>query len=97
MTCRELDTVVVTKDLSALGLRSGDIGTVVQVYPQAALGWNSSRPREPLRRLRPWMPIQCGPLAAMTCLRCVSWMRPEPTAGVGFPAYSQVMAMQNVA
>jgi hypothetical protein len=37
MTYQELDTVVVTKDLPTLGLRSGDIGTVVQVYTQGAL------------------------------------------------------------
>jgi hypothetical protein len=37
MTYRELDTVVVTKHLPALGLRSGDIGTVVQTYKHDAL------------------------------------------------------------
>lgn len=37
MTYRELDTVVVTKDLPALGLRRGDVGAVVQVYSPAAL------------------------------------------------------------
>jgi hypothetical protein len=37
MTYRELDTVVVTKDLPAPGLKRGDIGTVVQVYSDAAL------------------------------------------------------------
>lgn len=37
MTYRELDTVVVTKDLPALGLKRGDVGAVVQVYSQDAL------------------------------------------------------------
>jgi hypothetical protein len=37
MTYRELDTVVVTKDLPALGLKRGDVGAVVQVYAPTAL------------------------------------------------------------
>ena len=37
MTYRELDTVVITKDLPALGLRRGDVGAVVQVYSPEAL------------------------------------------------------------
>ncbi len=37
MTYRELDTVVVTKDLPALGLKRGDVGAVVQVYSPDAL------------------------------------------------------------
>ena len=37
MTYRELDTVVVTKDLPALGLKRGDVGAVVQVYSRDAL------------------------------------------------------------
>lgn len=37
MTYRELDTIVVTKDLPALGLRRGDVGAVVQVYSRDAL------------------------------------------------------------
>jgi len=32
MTFKELDTVVLEKDFPALGLRKGDLGTVVQVY-----------------------------------------------------------------
>jgi len=37
MTYRELDTVVVTKDLPALGLKRGDVGAVVQVYARSGL------------------------------------------------------------
>jgi hypothetical protein len=37
MTYRELDTVVVTKDLPALELKRGDVGAVVQVYSPTAL------------------------------------------------------------
>lgn len=37
MTFRELDTVVVAKDLPAHGLRRGDVGAVVQVYSPTAL------------------------------------------------------------
>jgi hypothetical protein len=37
MMYRDLDTVVVTKDLPELGLRRGDVGAVVQVYSRDAL------------------------------------------------------------
>jgi hypothetical protein len=37
MTYRELDTVVVTKDLPAHGLKRGDVGAVVHVYSPTAL------------------------------------------------------------
>jgi hypothetical protein len=37
MTYRELDTVVVTKDLPELGLKRGDVGAVVLVYSPDAL------------------------------------------------------------
>jgi hypothetical protein len=37
MTFRELDTVVVAKDLPAHGLRRGDVGAVVQVYSPASI------------------------------------------------------------
>jgi hypothetical protein len=37
MAYRELDPVVVTKDLPVYGLRLGDMGAVVQVYSQHAL------------------------------------------------------------
>ena len=37
MTYRELDTVVVTKDLPVLELKRGDVGAVVQVYSPTAL------------------------------------------------------------
>ena len=37
MTYRELDTVVVTKDLPTLELKQGDVGAVVQVYSSKAL------------------------------------------------------------
>jgi len=36
MPIKELDTVVVTTDLPAYGLRAGDLGAVVQVYPYSA-------------------------------------------------------------
>ena len=34
---RELDTVVLTRDVPEVGLRAGDLGTVVQVYAPDAL------------------------------------------------------------
>jgi Domain of unknown function (DUF4926) len=37
MTYRELDTVLVTRDLPAHGLRRGDVGAVVRVYSPSAL------------------------------------------------------------
>lgn len=37
MTFRELDTVVVAKDLPAHGLRRGDVGAVVQVYSPTSI------------------------------------------------------------
>ena len=37
MTFRELDTVVVAKDIPAHGLRRGDAGAVVQVYSMASI------------------------------------------------------------
>ncbi len=37
MTFRELDTVVVAKDLPAHGLRLGDVGAVVQVYSPTSI------------------------------------------------------------
>ncbi|MBV6416292.1 MAG: hypothetical protein CMLOHMNK_00823 [Steroidobacteraceae bacterium] len=37
MTFRELDTVVVTSDLPAHGLKRGDVGAVVQVYSAHAV------------------------------------------------------------
>lgn len=37
MTFRELDTVVLAKDFPAHGLRSGDVGAVVQVYSPASI------------------------------------------------------------
>ena len=37
MTYRELDTVVVTRDLPELGLKRGDVGAVVQIYSPSAL------------------------------------------------------------
>ena len=37
MTYRELDTVVVTIDLPAHGLKRGDVGAVVQVYNPGTL------------------------------------------------------------
>ncbi|MBI2187344.1 MAG: DUF4926 domain-containing protein [Acidobacteria bacterium] len=36
-TFRELDTVVLVRDLPEAGLRSGDLGAVVQVYGDEAL------------------------------------------------------------
>ncbi len=38
MTLRPLDVVVLTHDLPAHGLRSGDLGAVVEVYAPDALG-----------------------------------------------------------
>ena len=37
MTYRELDTVVVTKELPAFELKQGDVGAVVQVYSPTAV------------------------------------------------------------
>ena len=37
MAYRELDVIVVTKDLPEFGLRHGDMGAVVQVYSPHAL------------------------------------------------------------
>lgn len=37
MTYRELDTILVTRDLPSLGLRRGDAGAVVQVYSPGVL------------------------------------------------------------
>lgn len=34
---RELDTVVLVRDVPQAGLRAGDLGAVVQVYPPEAL------------------------------------------------------------
>ena len=34
---RELDTVVVTRDMPEAGLRTGDLGAVVQIYDAATL------------------------------------------------------------
>jgi len=36
-TFRELDTVVLVRDLPEAGLRSGDLGAVVQVYGEEAV------------------------------------------------------------
>lgn len=38
MTLRPLDVVVLTHDLPAAGLRTGDLGTVVEVYAPDAIG-----------------------------------------------------------
>jgi len=37
MTFRELDTVVLTRDVPEAGLRAGDLGAVVEVYGPDAL------------------------------------------------------------
>jgi hypothetical protein len=37
MAYRELDTVVVAKDLPAHGFRRGDVGAVVQVYSYTSI------------------------------------------------------------
>lgn len=37
MTLRELDTVVLERDLPAHGLRKGDVGAVVHVHSEAAV------------------------------------------------------------
>jgi hypothetical protein len=37
MKFKELDTVVLDRDLPELGLRRGDLGAVVQVYPPDGL------------------------------------------------------------
>ena len=34
---RELDTVVLVRDVPAAGLRAGDLGAIVHVYPAGAL------------------------------------------------------------
>ncbi len=40
---RNLDTVVLTRDLPEHGLRSGDMGAVVHDYAKAPMRWNSLR------------------------------------------------------
>jgi hypothetical protein len=37
MTFRELETVVLTRDLPEAGLRAGDLGAIVQVYAPDAV------------------------------------------------------------
>ena len=37
MTTRELQTIVLTRDINAHGLRQGDLGTVVFIYDTGAM------------------------------------------------------------
>ena len=37
MTLRDLDSVVLARDLPDQGLRAGDLGTVVHVYPRGGV------------------------------------------------------------
>ena len=49
MKFEELECVVLAHDVPEHGLRAGDVGTVVQIYPEGAVELSLSGVREQLR------------------------------------------------
>lgn len=68
MTLRELDTVVLTRDVPEAGLRAGALGAlgaVIEVCGPTCSRWSSRRTRGGRRHSSRWTPLWCGPYATM--------------------------------